>query len=174
MKYFSVSIIAFLICNFFAYGQENDSSLIFTQDVEWNSFKGIPDNDTLAARISTKINLEVVKVSIWNGKIQFKAYASMNPYESWVKPGYKDLYTLQHEQTHFDITEIHARQLQSDLNLMKIKSQKSPAIQAAILKWDKKLEAMQKQYDEETKGGNDQAIQKIWNEKIFSIINGSD
>ncbi len=136
-----------------------------------SSFKGTPNNDTSGAQISTFIYLEIAKVSIWNGKILFKAQALMNAFQSWVKPDYRNEYTLQHEQTHFNITEINARGLQVELNRMKIKLIKSPIIQAALIKWQEKLEALQKQYDQETNGGNDPVAQNNWNEKILAQLN---
>lgn len=160
-------IIAFLLSNANTSAQKNDSSVFFNKKIEWSLFKGKPNNDSSGASISTSIYLEVVKVNIWNGTIYFKAYALMNPFKSWVKPDYADLYTLQHEQTHFNLTEICARNLQSELNRMKIKSRKSPIVQATLDKWQNKMEDLQAQYDKETKGGNDSLAQKTWNEKVL-------
>ena len=164
-------LIVFLLCTSNIFAQAKDSLILFTKRVEWSSFKGIPDSDTLGARISTSIHLEVHKVIVWGGTLHFKAYALMDPIKSWVRPGYTDQYTLQHEQTHFNLTEMSARGLQSELNQMKLKSKKSASIQASLAKWQSKLEVLQKQYDLETKGGNDRIAQKIWNEKIIAELN---
>jgi hypothetical protein len=95
----------------------------------------------------------------------------MNPYYSWVKTGYANQYTLQHEQTHFNLTEICARGLQSELNNMKLKSRQSPNIESIFAKWQKKLGDLQRQYDFDTKGGNDNDAQKTWNEKVIADLN---
>lgn len=98
----------------------------------------------------------------------------MDPSKSWVNPGYADQYTLQHEQTHFNLTEICARRLQTELNQMKLKSRKSTLIQATLTKWQSKMEALQKQYDLETMGGNDRVAQNLWNEKIIAELIAAD
>ncbi len=155
----------------FAFAQRGDSSVVFNQKIEWSLFKGVPDSDTLGARISTSMYLEISKVNVWTGAITFKACAIMNPYYSWVKTGYANQYTLQHEQTHFNLTEICARGLQSELNNMKLKSRRSPNIESIFAKWQKKLGDLQRQYDFDTKGGNDNDAQKTWNEKVIADLN---
>jgi hypothetical protein len=160
------------ISNVFA--QANDSLVLFTKSVQWSLFKGTPDSDTLGARISTSIHLEVLKVNVWSGILHFKAHALMDPSKSWVKLGYADQYTLQHEQTHFNLTEICARGLQAELNQMKLKSKKSALIQATLTKWQSKLEVLQKSYDLATMGGNDHLAQTIWNEKIIAELNATE
>ena len=72
-------------------------------------------NNTLGARISTSINLKVARLNIWNGTIRFKAYALMDCFKSWVRPGYANEYNLQHEQTHFNLTEMCVRGLETEL-----------------------------------------------------------
>ena len=169
-----VIIFFFLLCVSKLFGQANDSLVLFTKSIEWSLFKGIPDSDSLGARISTTIHLEIRRVNVWNGVLHFKAHALMNPSKSWVTSGYADLYTLQHEQTHFNLTEICARGLQTELNQMKLKSKKTTLIQATLTKWQHKLEVLQKQYDLETKGGNDHVAQNTWNEKIIAELNATD
>ena len=169
-----VSLIIFFLFVSKTFSQANDSIVLFTKSIGWNSFIGTPDCDTVGAMISTSLHLEIHKVNAWNGILQFKAYALMNPSKSWVKSGYADEYTLQHEQTHFNLTEICAIELQSKLNLMKLKSKKSTLIQATLAKVQSKLEVLQKQYDFETKGGNDYVAQKNWNEKILAKLKSTD
>ena len=138
--------------------QANDSLILFTKKVQWSSFKGTPDSDTLGARISTSIHLEIL----------------LDPFKSWVRPGYADQYTLQHEQTHFNLTEMCAIGLQTELNRMKLKSKKSALIQTTLTKWQVKLEVLQNQYDFETMGGNNRLAQTIWNEKIKTDLNATE
>jgi hypothetical protein len=172
MKTFTF-FFAFFLCGLFTYAQKGDSMVSFTHKIEWHLFKGSPNNDSFVARISTLICLEVEKTSIWNGTILFKAYAVMDPMRSWVRTGYDDHYNLQHEQTHFIVTELFARKLEAELNGRKIKSAKSPIIQTTFSKWQKEMEELQKRYDLETKGGNDSEAQKTWNDRITKDLNGT-
>src|SRR5688572_10770226 len=95
VKITCISII-FFISNYGAFGQVNDSTVMYNKSIDWSLFRGIPNTDTLGARISINIQLETDRVNIWNGVIQFKAYAVMNPLKSWVRVEYRDTYTLQH------------------------------------------------------------------------------
>lgn len=167
-------IVVFFLCISNVFAQPNNSLVLFAKNVQWSLFKGTSDSDTLGASISTSIYLEVFKVNVWSGILHFKAYALMDPSKSWVKSGYADQYTLQHEQTHFNLTEMCARGLQTELNQMKLKSKKSDVIQTTLTKWQSKLEVLQKQYDLETMGGNDSVAQNIWNEKIIAELNATD
>jgi hypothetical protein len=164
-------IIIFILYSFNVLALEKNNYVSFNSKIDWSLFKGVPNADSLGARISTFIYLETSKINTWNGTISFKAYARMYPFESWVRPGYADEYTLHHEQTHFNITEICARGLQAELNQMKIKSMKSSLIQSTYEKWQIKREDLQKQYDFETKSGNDSVSQNLWNQKILAELN---
>lgn len=166
-----ILLIIFCITTLLLVAQSNDSSITFTPHLDWRFFKGVPNNDTSAAVISTTISVAVERVSIWNGKITFKACAIMHPSKSWVRPGYAVEYVLQHEQTHFNITAIHAWKLQEALNNKKIYSQSSPLINSFIHKWQKEMVYMQDQYDRETKNGQDSTVQNIWNKKVLTELN---
>jgi hypothetical protein len=163
-------LLIFCLCSS---AQKSDSFVLYNQEIGWHLFKGVPNSDSLDARISTSINLEVIKVDIWDGSILFKAYAVMYPFNSWVKPDYADRYTLQHVQGHFNVTELCARKLQAELNRMKIKSRKSSTIQTIAAKWQKEMEEMQKPYDLETKGANGSTAQKCWNDRLLIELNGT-
>lgn len=165
-----VFLIVFLFCISNIFAQGNDSLVLFTKQIQWSSFKGAPNSDISGAKISTLFILKVRRVNKWNGTLLFKAFALMDPSKSWVKPGYADQYTLLHEQTHFNITQICAKKLQAELNQMKLKSRKSAMIEVTLTKWQSKMEVLQEQYDLETMYGNDTEAQKLWNEKIIAEL----
>lgn len=162
----TILIAIFFLSSLHVFAQDEGNFIKYVSQITWGLFRGVPDDDSLGARISTSIYLDVVKTSIWNGTITFKAGAPMNPCASWVRPGYFADRTLQHEQTHLNITEVCARRLQAELNQMKIKLKSSPVIQATFSKWQTKMEDLQKQYDLETKGGNDTFAQTLWYQRI--------
>lgn len=151
--------------------QNKDSLVFYANKIDWSLFKGKPDTSSFGAVISTSMYFESVKTNIWTGVITFRVHAFMKPSKSWVKPGYTDEYTLEHEQIHFTIAEIFARGLQTELNNIKINSQKSPLIQATFDKWLSKLEIEQKKYDFETRHGNNTIMQKMWSEKVKAELN---
>jgi len=99
------------------------------------------------------------------------------PYSSWVKSEYEDDYFLKHEQGHFDIAEINARQFRALVgqvfpcptgifDVTKINAEISH-------KWTdniRQLGDMNSQYDKETNGGLDKTKQAEWNTKLQSLL----
>ncbi len=83
----------------------------------WDDFRGVPNYTALSYGAVIKADLKhqtsyEAKITqgschYWFTKIEGIAYISRM--ESWVKPDQKFFWTLQHEQIHFDIVEIHAR-----------------------------------------------------------------
>ena len=79
------------------------------------------------------------------------------------------LYALNHEQMHFNITEIFARKLRmrlTKLNFAKV-SNMQRKLQEQYDKIASELASYQDRYDRETEHGQNPAKQKIWNEKIM-------
>ncbi len=90
----------------------------------------------------------------------------MNPKKSWVRINHASEALLQHEQTHFDMTEFCARGLQQELNQMNLGLNKKALIEAVEAKWEQKLEQLQEQYDNETRHGINLNTQKEWSKKF--------
>ncbi len=163
-----INILVFSLILFYTRGvsQNQDSLISFRPNIDWALFKGVETDDTSSAAISTSLKLEVAKVSIWTGKARFKAYAVMNPKKSWVRINHASEVLLQHEQTHFDMTEFCARGLQQELNQMNLGLNKKALIEAVEAKWEQKLEQLQEQYDNQTRHGTNLIIQKEWSKRF--------
>jgi len=95
--------------------QENEDDFIdWHQDrkLVWADFKGTPETGLDRAALSSiKITADF---SFRNTVFSWKIYCRFNRKKSWGKV--KTAYILQHEQAHFDITEIHARRLHQRLS----------------------------------------------------------
>jgi hypothetical protein len=80
----------------------------------------------------------------------------------------ESLYTLKHEQLHFDITELHARKLRQKIIQRDFK--KTSKVRETIQKmYDKAFEDCQREqsnYDRDTEHGINAAKQQVWSEKI--------
>lgn len=137
----------------------------------WDDFQGEPDEESKhdAWTVSGFTQLE------WEcdeqGQFTFKgAQAYFDQSESWVKPDKKSDDLLQHEQGHFDITELYARKLRQELRKIKCDHKTQEEIQkevdAAYEKIEKEWDAEQEKYDDETDHGRNKDKQKEWNEKI--------
>jgi len=69
---------------------------------------------------------------------------------------------LAHEQLHFDITELHARKLRYNIDTFKFSIDIKSEMNNLQIKANQELEAMQKQYDNETNYSINVDVQKKW------------
>jgi len=162
-------ILCGLIISFSALCQANDT-LIYNSErkLTWSDFKGKPklSDKTKGAQITVTINLKVKKISFWNGRATYDAFALAFTDASWVKPAYKDAYTLAHEQLHFDIAHIYAETLEIEINRLKKSGRQKDQVENILREHTQAMREYQALYDQETHGGNDIAKQKEWARKI--------
>lgn len=135
--------------------------------LDWSDFKGRPE------RLSPMDALTESGISFsWscdrNG-FHLETYALFVPNGSWVKDPTPHL--LSHEQAHFDITEIHARKLRKYFS-----EHRNPCalgkdgIDKASKTIIKASYDMQNEYDDATSHGENRRMQKLWLEKIDSML----
>lgn len=134
----------------------------------YNDFQGkVPTASPWAALTSSNIYFTY---STANGRLSdFRVYASFIAENSWMKIENEDV--LAHEQLHFDITEIFARKLYLEADLLKTKSGSVPKLASDLFKnINKDCDAMQQQYDDETSHGTKSDKQIEWAKKIALIL----
>ena len=73
---------------------------------------------------------------------------------------------LNHEQKHFDISEIFAREAARELRMLKLSGKFSQEIRSFVTAKFKAAEAYQHRYDAETRNGEDFEAQQKWDERI--------
>ena len=96
--------------------------------------------------------------------------AQCSPHKSWKKHEKLGNYLLQHEQGHFDITELYARKLRKDIQ----EAERSPKHSKHTREWFSsvyvhtagKLRQCQRRYDRQTKHSKNREMQRQWNKKI--------
>jgi hypothetical protein len=132
----------------------------------WDDFQGfIQPFSRYEAAISSAIYLEYD-----SSRQTYHAYAGQNNVRSWAKKnsnGYLD-YTLNHEQHHFNITELHARQLNQYISENPGESESLYLLRLRSINID--LRKMQRQYDFETNHGSLFGKQRRWEFKIDSLL----
>jgi hypothetical protein len=138
----------------------------------WADFQSNVANSKYDADVFPSIGydeqLEVNK-SIINIRIDLKAFLPKSA--CWVKNGSRNDYTLNHEQRHFDIAKISAERFKQ-----KLKAENLPVgnydgyINVDYLDAYREMNALQKQYDDETRHGSNQYEQQKWNDKIDSLL----
>ncbi|MCB0506828.1 MAG: hypothetical protein KDD21_00875 [Bacteroidetes bacterium] len=129
----------------------------------WNDFKEnykVSKYSVEAAKVSTSITYGC---SVSNNEISYIVEARLYPKASWSNKEAQFDYVLQHEQLHFDITELFARKLRKILS-EKIKNHKDYKL---VNKYGDKIsddwDVFQDKYDRETDHGTNDSKQKEWN-----------
>lgn len=112
-----------------------------------------------------------------DGKVHVDIEAYFDPKESWVVKGSNSSYLLNHEQLHFDITELHARMLRKeifDLQGMNRSDFKAGrhwhTINEAHDRIYNDMVTMQNAYDRETDHSLIRSEQKRWEEKVSAEL----
>ncbi len=81
---------------------------------------------------------------------------------------------LMHEQKHFDISEIFARQATRDLQALKLSANYRKEIADFVQVKFKAAELYQRLYDQDTQHGEDFAAQEEWDERIAEELEALD
>jgi hypothetical protein len=132
----------------------------------WNDFQGSPPTD---GREGAKSFYALYSAWQCRGKaFAFRAIAGFHPRESWVKPDVLNdpelrRSVLAHEQTHFDLGELHARRMREVFAHLSGPCRKTDADLGALarrLSHDEAIE--QRRYDSETNHGLLAAEQAAW------------
>jgi hypothetical protein len=144
------------------------------QPIEWTSDRKLGWRDfttKVPARTTTDSHSWVGFNTSWScegGEFAFRVKTMFDPLRSWVRPGSQDAALLRHEQTHFDLTELAARQLRKQLtemidpcgNFMALRE-----VDRIIADQNDTWEREQKRYDRETDHGTDENRQKFWDRR---------
>jgi len=164
----------------------------------WDDFRGIPDLWLIATGYSAVIKadlkhetlyeLEIVQGSCHYSFTKVEGSAYMSRIGSWANPIMKSFYTLQHEQIHFDIAEVHAeifneRVKNELLNReflcpvgsdswfqSKIKMEANAQATAILNQIREQMWFMQEVYDVQTNHGEDFVQQKAWENRISGLL----
>jgi predicted secreted Zn-dependent protease len=133
----------------------------------WEDFKGKPDPASgNAALTNSGINVEF---GISDKKLTHTIKCRFNKEKSWGR--IKTAYILNHEQGHFDITEIHARLLHKELSGYQFNAKTVNQDINNIYNGVMKLHVTaQRNYDLETNHSLDSTQQSLWDNKITSML----
>ena len=133
--------------------------------LEWTDFMGQPrfDYKDISALTSSGI---VHYKGCKDGQIIYKVRAYFEKKESWVKIVARTKHHLEHEQLHFDITELYARKLRKALSEKEYKCGQEEEFEAFVGHFLQDWELSQQKYDMLTRHSMDKAAQKEWVYKI--------
>lgn len=136
--------------------------------LKWEDFKGTSDS-IYHCEALTFSGIEC-KYSLIDTLFFYNVAAYFVTSKSWKMPVVSNN-TLKHEQLHFDITELFARRLKSELN--KIKPNRlnvKNIVRSFVQKEIEEKEKVQDQYDKETDFGRNRTMQYKWQLKIAKLL----
>jgi len=158
-------LFIFLIPVFLLAQSRNDDLIHWKekQKLSWADYQGKPDpNADAAASTATFLGVEY---NFKNGNLGYIITCSFSKSKSWGL--HKNDYILAHEQGHFDIAEIFARELYRKLKEYSFdKRSYQTDLRKIYEDITKAKEAMQNQYDLETNHSINKEKQAEWLEKI--------
>lgn len=139
--------------------------------LSWDDFKGEPDYNNIfsTAEILTKYTYQTKHSSKGNKNdaVNIKVIYEIDKYNSWVKPNGNSDYNLKHEQGHFDIGYIYAKEL---VNRIKKINLNIDTYKEEIKKvYDKVMSERNEingRYENETNHAQNNSIQERWNKVI--------
>ena len=145
------------------------------EPLTWENFKGTPD-PTSSFDANTNSGLSYswsLKKDISGTHFVYDVESYFLPAGSWVKPGRRSYLLLAHEQLHFDITEVFARQLRQKLSDFDPDRQD---IKQELRKLYEEIEReralLQETFDSDTRHGQDEAAQLRWRKHIDIALIG--
>ncbi len=175
-KHYYIILTCFVLLSSFIALQPNEDIIEWKKDYKltWDDFKGEPDLSKGNTIAMSAVSIKKYKFT-FNKKIGIsRVNALFNCKNSWSKTK-KNEELLNHEQGHFDITEIYARKLRKKLNNKRFKrntfSQEIDDIYNTVYK-----EAVEYQnlYDRETDHHKNREKQKEWDIKIAKELQELD
>jgi hypothetical protein len=141
----------------------------------WSDFKGEPPNEAgiVAARTAYRI---IDGAQCARSKFEYRVVTTFRPKDSWVrhsilKTPAESARALRHEQTHFDLSEVHARRLRRYFSELMAPCKMSESdFSAAANRMERDEKAAQALYDSETENGRVPAQQSRWDKEVDSQL----
>lgn len=173
MRKFKLSIILIAVFSFISFDKvnvNNDDQILWDTDrkLVWDDFKGTADAGMPNIEALTASTIEVSTSYYENEVPKFNVASFFIKSQSWTKTDSD--FTLEHEQLHFDITEIHARKIRKAFDSLSRKKvtniNKYKQIHA---RYGKICSSYQDAYDKSVYGND--AEQEKWARKITAELN---
>jgi len=123
-----------------------------SKKLTWEDFRGeFAGDNGFVASTNSGISFSY-SYAVRNQELELTYTVKSNFYPdlSWYMPGHVDDYILKHEQTHFDISELHARKLRKQLAETQFTLTPKEMLDAIYSQAEQQRRAMQKRFDTES------------------------
>ncbi|MEP5254018.1 MAG: DUF922 domain-containing protein [Winogradskyella arenosi] len=149
----------------------NDDAITWNEDkkLTWADFKAQPDSNSDAAALTASgITFGFAVKTSGSQIVDFSTTVSAQfyPHKSWYIKDKANPHVLAHEQLHFDITELYARQFRKELALLKVNRKIKAQMKALHSQINTALNERQQRYDLETNHSMNETAQQEWKTNI--------
>lgn len=141
--------------------------MIFWQEhraIDWTDFKGVP-NLTSPYDAEANSGVRYTYTFATRGsttQVNFEVHSFFNAEQSWIKSQKQTDFLLEHEQLHFDISELHARKLKKAFGEYQFSKSPKKEIEKIFNKINKERAEMQVKYDHESDHSKNKLAQAKW------------
>lgn len=150
---------------------EQDADTVYfhvSRPLTWDDFRGSAENSKYVAAVFSSFGYDQrseLKDGIIQVELAMKVYVVKSA--SWVAPGVNDIYSLNHEQRHFDLVKLVAERFKEKLLSEKLSPDNYEGIiNYEYLEFYREMNQRQKKYDSDTGHSTNQGIQQQWNLSI--------
>lgn len=168
-------MLLFLYVAFFFFGDTEEEKLAWHEDrkLTWEDFKGVPNPGSgFVASTNSGMSFSFsYSEKDGVGTVKYEVVANFYPELSWFIAEKVNSYILEHEQTHFDITELHARKLRSQLASIPHTRDFKMTAEKIYNTVESERRAMQEAYDEETNHSSIKEAEYRWRDFVSEQLN---
>ena len=163
--------LIFLLSFFYIGNVLCQESLTWNENTKltWADFKAVPDSQSNAVAMTGSGITFGFSVQTSEKKIvdfSTTVYAHFYPGKSWCLKEKVSEHILNHEQLHFDITELYTRQFRQELEKLQVSQNVKVQIEKLYKSKNKELNKTQQLYDLQTKHSVNVEKQKEWEAAI--------
>lgn len=157
-----------LVCLFISPGNDYRFAFREGKPLEWKDFKGVADtNSAYAALANTGLSQNYAtdqKGHLIRSSLKITAY--FYPKLSWYKPEFATQALLEHERTHFAISELFARKLRKKVYDYPFTSNEHHQLDSLYRAIERERLAMQAHFDSVTAHGRNEEQEKIQQDRV--------
>lgn len=174
MKYLLICLFVFL-----AGSNPVEETLTWnaSNKLTWADFKASPDTDSDAVALTASGITFGYSVKTSGERIvdfSTTVEAHFYPNKSWYFKDKGNAYILEHEQLHFDITELYARKFRQQLATLKVNQNIKAQMNRLHTAINKVVNDTQTKYDKETQHSINAVKQREWNNFIKKELDKLD
>ncbi len=162
------------IFSFLLLPQHNSEKITWSenQKLTWQDFKGEPvPSASFVASTNSGLSFQYSYTTKGDDvSVKYSVSSFFDPNSSWYKPSKVNDHILNHEQAHFDISELHARKLRKNLDGKQFSKKAKSEVEAIYNQVEQQRRAMQTKFDAETDHSRNEEKELQWQKFIVKKL----